>query len=158
MFLTTSRMKKNSRRLSTIEREWLVSILRRYACTEQGEWLRNVSFDVQCQYYWCDAMNMENCILGARPLIGKDIYLAPPPNGSSNEVVVRDWIMSLASVAIHELRHRWQQQEFGLVVWSVLRLPEVLPPLYGKVLIERDAFAIENEAEEYIASLAIENI
>jgi len=147
-------MKRNSRPFSTIEREWLTSILRKYASSEQGGWLTTVPFDTECKYNWCDAMDLDNGVLGARPLYGSDIYLAPPPNGRDKETVVRDWIVSLASIAIHELRHMWQQNQFGLVAWSILRLPEVFPLLYGKVVVERDAFAIENEAEKFIASLS----
>ena len=158
MILTTGAMKRNSRPLSVLEREWLINIINGYSCSPKGEWINEVPYNTECKYYWCDAMNMDNCILGARPLFGKDIYLAPPPNGSDKEFVVKDWIMSIASVAIHELRHMWQQKEFGLLTWSVLRFPEVLPPLYGKVIIERDGFQIEREAEEYIASLATNNI
>ena len=99
-------------------------------------------------------MNTDNGIMGARPLFGNDIYIMPVQNNASNINVTKDWIESIASVAIHELRHLWQQKKYGKLAWSVLVFPEkVIRPLYGELFIEGDAFDIEGEAEAIIQEL-----
>ena len=150
--LTTFNMKKNSRPFSDGEKTRLFDLLNMYATMEFGEWLLELDYR-ECDYRWCDLMTVDNGILGARPLFGKDIYLAPEPSGNGNEIAVSTWIEGVAPVAIHELRHLWQQKTYGKVMWSILRLPEVIPFLYGRVLIERDAFAIQEEAERFIGML-----
>ena len=145
-------MKKNSRPFSDGEKTRLFDLLNVYATMEFGEWLLELDYR-ECDYRWCDLMTVDNGILGARPLFGKDIYLAPEPSGNGNEIAVSTWIEGIAPVAIHELRHLWQQKTYGKVMWSILRLPEVIPFLYGKVLIERDAFAVQEEAEKFIGML-----
>ena len=150
--LTTFNMKKNSRPFSDGEKARLFDLLNVYATMEFGEWLLELDYR-GCDYRWCDLMTVDNGILGARPLFGKDIYLAPEPSGNGNEIAVITWIEGIAPVAIHELRHLWQQKTYGKVMWSILRLPEVIPFLYGRVLIERDAFAIQEEAERFIGML-----
>lgn len=150
--LTTFNMKKNSRPFSDGEKARLFDLLNVYATMEFGEWLLELDYR-ECDYRWCDLMTVDNGILGARPLFGKDIYLAPEPSGNGNEIAVSTWIEGVAPVAIHELRHLWQQKTYGKVMWSILRLPEVIPFLYGKVLIERDAFAVQEEAERFIGML-----
>ena len=154
--LTIWKIKKNSRPFSDQERKWLINVLKAYSMTSDGEWLDEVEYEIGCEYYWCDIMNLDNGVLGARPLFGSDIYLAPPSTSYVNAnrpEVIKDWIENIASVAIHELRHMWQQDRYGLLLWSILRLPEVFPPLYGKIFIERDAFGIEERAEEVIEQL-----
>ena len=150
--LTTFNMKKNSRPFSDGEKARLFDLLNMYATMEFGEWLLELDYR-GCDYRWCDLMTVDNGILGARPLFGKDIYLAPEPSGNGNGIAVITWIEGIAPVAIHELRHLWQQKTYGKVMWSILRLPEVIPFLYGRVLIERDAFAIQEEAERFIGML-----
>ncbi len=150
--LTIFNMKKNSRPFSDGEKTRLFDLLNVYATMEFGEWLLELDYR-GCDYRWCDLMTVDNGILGARPLFGKDIYLAPEPSGNGNEIAVSTWIEGVAPVAIHELRHLWQQKTYGKVMWSILRLPEVIPFLYGRVLIERDAFAIQEEAERFIGML-----
>ena len=150
--LTTFNMKKNSRPFSDGEKTRLFDLLNVYATMEFGEWLLELDYR-GCDYRWCDLMTVDNGILGARPLFGKDIYLAPEPSRNGNEIAVSTWIEGVAPVAIHELRHLWQQKTYGKVMWSILRLPEVIPFLYGKVLIERDAFAVQEEAERFIGML-----
>ena len=150
--LTTFNIKKNSRPFSDGEKTRLFDLLNMYAMMEFGEWLLELDYR-GCDYRWCDLMTVDNGILGARPLFGKDIYLAPEPSGNGNEIAVSTWIEGIAPVAIHELRHLWQQKTYGKVMWSILRLPEVIPFLYGKVLIERDAFAVQEEAEKFIGML-----
>lgn len=148
--LTIFKIKKHSRPFSVIEKDWLLTILKAYAGTAEGEWMNDIDF-ADCEYNWCDAMDTDNGVLGARPLFGKDIYLMPVQNGANNEKAIGDWIESLASVAIHELRHLWQQKQYGKFVWSVLVFPEkIFPPLYGELFIEGDAFDIEAEAEAVI--------
>lgn len=151
--LTIFTIKKHGRPFGVLEKDWLLKILKAYAGTADGEWLNEIDF-ANCGYNWCDAMNTDNGVLGARPLFGKDIYLMPPQNGSDRQEVVGDWIVSVASVAIHELRHLWQQKKYGKFAWSVLVFPEkILPPLYGELFIEGDAFNIENQAEFIIQEL-----
>ena len=150
--LTTFNMKKNSRPFSDGEKTRLFDLLNMYATMEFGEWLLELDYR-GCDYRWCDLMTVDNGILGARPLFGKDIYLAPEPSGNGNEIAVSTWIEGIAPVAIHELRHLWQQKKYGKVMWSILRLPEVIPFLYGKVFIEKDAFAVQEKAEKFIGML-----
>ena len=151
--LTIFKIKKHCRPFSTIERDWLLTILKAYAGTAEGEWLNEIDF-AECEYNWCDAMNTDNGVIGARPLFGKDIYLMPVQNGSDKAEVVGDWIESIASVAIHELRHLWQQKHCGKIIWSILVFPEkVIPMLYGELFIEGDAFNIERNAEGIIQEL-----
>ena len=143
---------KHSRPFSSDEREWLLHLLGTYAITKEGEWLNSIPYRTSCEYKWCDAMTVDNGILGARPTFGSCIYLASPSSGGDNPEIVKGWLQCIASVAVHELRHMWQQHHYGRLLWTVLRLPEMFPPLYGKVLIERDAFAIEEEADTIIQS------
>lgn len=151
--LTIFKIKKNSRPLTVIEKEWLLTILKAYANTKEGAWLKEVDY-ANCKYHWCDSMNTDNGVMGARPLFGNDIYIMPVQNNASNVNVTKDWIESIASVAIHELRHLWQQKKYGKLAWSVLVFPEkVIRPLYGELFIEGDAFDIEGEAEAIIQEL-----
>ena len=145
-------MKQNSRPFSDGEKARLFDLLDMYASTEFGKWMTELDYR-GCDYNWCDSMTMDNGILGARPLFGKDIYLAPEPSGNWSDIVVSTWIEGIAPVAIHELRHLWQQKRYGKVMWSMLRLPEVIPFLYGKVFIEKDAFAVQEKAEKFIGML-----
>ena len=145
-------MKQNSRPFSDGEKARLFDLLDMYASTEFGKWMTELDYR-GCDYNWCDSMTMDNGILGARPLFGKDIYLAPEPSGNWSDIVVSTWIEGIAPVAIHELRHLWQQKKYGKVMWSMLRLPEVIPFLYGKVFIEKDAFEVQEKAEKFIGML-----
>lgn len=148
--LTTRTMKKKSHLMPERERIYLISLLDAYAATAEGDWLNIVPYK-DCEYFWCDAMTTESGILGARPLFGKDIYLAAHPQGfKPSEEIINHWIESLAPTAIHELRHLFQQKCYGKLLWSILRLPELLPPLYGKVIIERDALEVEEKADDVI--------
>lgn len=149
--LTTRKMKKSSRPLNADERQMLITILDSYAGTDEGRWLATIPY-TECEYFWCKAMNCDNGILGARPLYGKDIYLAPNPGATTPEVI-KHWIECIAPTAIHELRHLYQQNVYGKILWSILRLPELLPCLYGKVLIEKDALKIEEQADDVILAL-----
>ena len=144
--------RKHSRQFSEEELGWLTDILKAYSATAAGAWLDDVDY-LKCEYRWCDAMDADSGILGARPLFGKDIYLAPNPNGSTLPEAQKFWIESISPIAVHELRHLWQQDVYGKVLWSIMRLPECLPFLYGKVFIERDAFDIQEEAESIIGRL-----
>lgn len=150
--LTTRKMKKSSRPLNADERQMLITILDSYAGTDEGKWLATIPY-TECEYFWCGAMTTESGVLGARPLFGKDIYLAPSPTGSEHPAMIQHWIESIAPTAIHELRHLYQQKCYGKILWSILRLPELLPFLYGKVLIEKDALQIEEQADDVILAL-----
>lgn len=147
--LTFVKIAKESTEMRNSEKGYLISILKRYSTTSDGKWINDVDYE-NCQYYWCNAMNTDNGVLGARPLFGKSIYLAAMPNSSCIPAIVNSWIESLAPTAIHELRHLWQQQVYGKLLWSIIRLPEVMPALYGKVLIERDALKTQDLAEKWI--------
>lgn len=146
--LTMRKIKNNSRIFSQQEKDWLIDLLDAYAKTPEGNWLNSISYET-VEYFWCDCMGAENGILGARPLFGNEIFLASNPGAPSAEVI-KHWIGCIAPTAIHELRHLYQQKVYGKLLWSILRLPEVLPCFYGKLLIEKDALAIEEQADDVI--------
>jgi len=147
--LTFVKIVKESTEFCKSEKDYLMAILGSYSKTDNGDWINDIDYR-DCKYYWCNAMNADNGVLGARPLFGESIYLAAMPNNSCVPAIINSWIESLAPTAIHELRHLWQQQACGKVLWSIIRLPEVIPALYGKVIMEKDAFEIQNWAEEWI--------
>ena len=148
--LTMRKIKNSSRIFGDQEKEWLIDILDAYAETPVGNWLNSIPYSTGVEYYWCDAMTTESGILGARPLFGNDIYVASNPTGATHPEMVKHWIESIAPTAIHELRHLYQQKIYGKLLWSILRLPEILPCFYGKLLIEKDALAIEEQADDVI--------
>lgn len=150
--MTMRKIKNSSCIFGQQEREWLIEILDSYSETQEGNWLNSIPYETSVEYFWCDCMGAENGILGARPLFGNEIFLASNPGATSPEVI-KHWIECIAPTAIHELRHLYQQKHYGKILWSILRLPEVIPFLYGKVFIERDAFAVQDEAEKFIGML-----
>lgn len=146
--LTMQKIKNSSCVFGHQEKDWLIDLLDTYAETPEGNWLNSIPYET-VEYFWCDAMTTESGILGARPLFGNEIFLAPNPGATSPEVN-KHWIECIAPTAIHELRHLYQQKIYGKLLWSILRLPEVLPCFYGKLLIEKDALAIEEQADDCI--------
>lgn len=150
--LTMRKIKNSSYIFGTQEREWLIEILDAYAETPVGSWLNSIPYETSVEYFWCEAMNCDNGVLGARPLFGNEIYLSTNP-GKKTPEIIRHWIECIAPTAIHELRHLYQQKVFGKLRWSIMRLPEILPCFYGKLLIEKDALKIEEEADNVILAL-----
>lgn len=149
--LTIIGIVRKSRQMEQWEKDWLLHVIVEYAKSGNGSWLDEIPFE-DCEYMWCDAMTCDNGVRGARPMFGKKIYLASCPNGEEHQPVIRNWLETIAPVAIHELRHMWQQKKFGIPLWTLLRIPELFPPLYGKLIVERDAIAIEGEADEFLKS------
>ena len=147
--LTMRKIKNNRQIMTDMERNYLLQLLDAYADHPEGAWLNSVPYR-ECRYFWCEAMNTDNGVLGARPLFGKDIYLAPIPGECYDITLIRHWIESIAPTAIHELRHLYQQKCYGKLLWSLLLFPEKLPFLYGKFIIERDALHIEERADDII--------
>lgn len=147
--MTMRKIKNNSRMFSQCEKDWLIDILDAYAKTPEGHWLNSVLYATSVEYFWCDCMEAGNGILCARPLFGNEIFLASNP-GATYPEVIKHWIECIAPTAIHELRHLYQQKVYGKLLWAILRLPEVLPCFYGKLLIEKDALAIEEQADNVI--------
>lgn len=138
---TQFKMTKNAKPLTADECNKLFELLDAYAQTEDGDWLNSVEYRA-VDYYWSPAMTLDSGIMGAKPLLKNSIYLMP-----SNTADTVFWIELIASTVVHELRHVYQQNRLGKVLWSILKLPEYIPGLYGKVYIEKDAFAAGDKAD-----------
>ena len=142
---TIFKIKKSKNNLSESEKTELFRLLDYYASRKEGNWLNSIDWKNAFKYYWCRAFCGSD-ILGAKPLMENAIYIQertqPPIDGAD-----LFWIQLMTSTVIHELRHAWQQQKYGKLLWSLLYLPEFLPFLYGKGVIEGDAFNISNEAQ-----------
>lgn len=142
---TIFEIKKTRSNLTENEKNELFRLLEYYSSRKEGEWLKSINWKEDYEYYWCSAFRGGD-ILGAKPLIGNAIYiqdrLQPPIKNAE-----LFWIQIMTSTVVHELRHAWQQSRYGKILWSLLYLPEHLPFLYGKGLIEGDAFKISDEAQ-----------
>ena len=145
---TIFEIKKTSNNLTENEKNELFRLLEYYASRKEGEWLNSMDWKNEFEYYWCRAFRGSD-ILGAKPLIGNSIYIQEGLQ-SPIEGTELFWIQLMSSTVIHELRHAWQQKRYGKILWCFLYFPEHLPFLYGKGLIEGDAFAISDEAQTLI--------
>jgi hypothetical protein len=139
--------KKSRKPFSENELSWLYEILEKYSNSEIGSWLYEISYK-EISYYWTTALNIENGVIGLKPVFGNEIYMMA--SDSNHEKIKKSWIQSITSTIIHELYHIYQQHKYGKLLWIILRIPELMPNLYGKIFIEKDAFKIENEATEFI--------
>ena len=141
--------KKSRIPLSNNELNYLFEILETYAKSKNGSWMNEISYK-DVSYYWSSSLNLDNGILGIRPVFKNEIYLMTNLNNTSNEMLIKSWIKLIAATTIHELFHMYQQQKYGKLLWMIMKIPEVIPCLYGKVFIEKEAIKIENEATEFI--------
>ena len=145
---TIFEIKKTRNKFTENEKNELFRLLEYYASRKEGEWLNSMDWKNEFEYYWCGAFRGGD-ILGAKPLIGNAIYiqerLQPPIEGAE-----LFWVQLMSSTVVHELRHAWQQKRYGKILWCLLYFPEHLPFLYGKGLIEGDAFKISDEAQALI--------
>lgn len=144
--------KKSRIPFSNNELNYLFEILEIYAKSKNGSWMNEISYK-DASYYWSSSLNPDNGIMGVRPVFKNEIYLMANPNNTSNEMLIKNWIKLIAPTAVHELFHMYQQQKYGKLLWMIMKIPEVIPCLYGKVFIEKEAIKIENEFEKFMKSI-----
>ena len=95
-----------------------------------------------CSIYWESAYGGDNGILGSFSVL--------KPNRIKLAECGRDALEMIASTLCHELRHRWQFQQMGLVVYSAAAIP-----FWRHWTIEPSAYEIEHKAEELIENMRL---
>lgn len=138
--ITLFNVKKNTTPLTSQQNSVLWKCIDAYSKTEDGKWLKDLNWE-SSKYLW--KYDLEGTEVQAiRPLTGDCIILQP--NGDNPDY----WVQLMAAPAIHELRHVWQRQRYGLIPYCLLApwgrlFPETAP-------LEKDAFDQQDKANEFI--------
>ena len=140
--ITIFNINKNTTELSDTQRGWLLDAIEKYADTPDGCWIDYVPYS-SITYKWKADFEGSD-IMAARPLTGNSIYLMP--NGDNSKI----WVDIIAPAAIHELRHIWQRQKYGILIYSLLSVVSKIPGLYMLSPLEKDAFDQQDKAAKYI--------
>lgn len=138
--ITIFNVKKNTTPLTAQQNSVLWRCIDLYANTPNGAWLKEVDYRL-FNYLWKSDLEGTE-VQAIRPLIGDCIILQP--NGDNRDY----WVQLMAAPAIHELRHVWQRQRYGLIPYCLLAplgrlFPETAP-------LEKDAFDQQDKANEFI--------
>lgn len=150
MFLSAHKRLKNAVPFSDEMTQVVEIYIDKYMQLPEGAWLREIWDKNKYTFKWFD-LDIDDGLLGAAYATKNDIYIAKKAN--TDELL---WLGTIFSVIIHELRHKYQIHKYGVILWSLLRLPELIPGLYGKGLIEKDAVEKELEAERLLGhSIAV---
>lgn len=139
MFTSLSLMK--SRDITPEQQKAFDELLEAYCATPDGAWLKNFDYK-RYKIKWCDAMNIENGIMGAFiPWAGKAVYLMP------NECRVSGfpdpWPEQIVFILVHELRHAWQFKKYG-ILYILCCLP-----VLRQLMLEKDAWRITDVAQKF---------
>ena len=145
MILTAFHLYFTRRELTVMDLNKLMGELSKYANASIGDWLNDIDYR-GLKYYWCMAMK-DTDVLGARLPFGNSIYIQPSPN----EIYGTDtfWLEMIVPIVLHELRHVWQKRKLGVVQYLIKNLAAYFPKGYEKSELEKDAFAIEEQAEDF---------
>ena len=138
--ITIFNAKNNTALLKDAQYTELIRCIDLYANTPNGAWLKEVDYRL-FNYLWKSDLEGTE-VQAIRPLIGDCIILQP--NGDNRDY----WVQLMAAPAIHELRHVWQRQRYGLIPYCLLAplgrlFPETAP-------LEKDAFDQQDKANEFI--------
>ena len=130
----------------------LLYLLTWYQQQPQGEWLRSINIGAM-KYCFCQHMSVDNGIMGAfSPFKDDTIVLMPCATVDQQDqldtldiAALEGWADVIAPTAIHQLRHKWQSMQYGLVKYTLCSLP-----LVREFTIENDADRITIEAQKLI--------
>ena len=164
MFTSLSLIK--SYPIPEIDRKALLWFLSKYEQTPAGMWLKALNWRaMDFKYCWA----MKNGIMGAwLSVVGDCVYLAPEYTGQDpleyfasplgkalnrlHPAALSNWAGLIASVAVHELRHKCQRKRLGFALYALCTLPGV-----RQVTLEWDANRIAKPSDEffkaYVAAL-----
>lgn len=144
MFTTFSLLK--SQPLTASEKREFEKLLRYYAATNEGAWLKDLppsAYEIR----WCPAMIKSGGVMGAFvPWLGKKVFLLP--STSQPTMPMRDpWPGLIAPTLVHELRHAWQyKRRPWLYILCCL-------PVLREFTLERDAWRKTQPAQKYFDTL-----
>ena len=138
---------KNTENLTPLERKELFKYIDAYKDTQEGEWLKQVTYRSVTYKWGKDLIGTD--VMGIRPITLCDDVIVLQPSANPNDF----WVQLMASTAIHELRHIYQQMKYGLLVYSIMSIPSKIPFLYHVSPLERDAFTEQDKAHKLIMKM-----
>lgn len=118
----------------------LIRCISIYQQSPEGSWLNDVPYK-NYSYKWQPAFEGADVMAGV-PLLGDSIYVQPNGNNPTY------WVQIIAPAIIHELRHKWQKQKYGTLVYSLLAVLSKIPCLYEAAPLEKDAFYHQDKSNE----------
>lgn len=136
---------KNTKELTVKQRAKLLKYIADYASTAYGSWLNDVDYS-RFIYMWKKDLE-ESDVQAIRPFKGYKIILQPNKNNQDW------WIKLIAPAAVHELRHVWQKNQKGWLIYSLLAPLGRIPGFQETAPLEKDAFDQQDRAESYINNL-----
>ena len=147
--------------MTEMERRLLIWYLEKYSSTEAGLWLKSIHFR-SLEYWYCYGMTAG--VMGAFLAVLKKYIFLMPGHGETdpmeyfanpitkwevkNPDTLTKWVGLIVSTAVHELRHKYQRQRMGAILYMICALP-----LIREFTIEMDAHRIWRQCDPYFQHL-----
>lgn len=141
---------KNSYEFTSEQLALLLQHIDNYRKTPEGSWLADIDYR-QCKFMWAPALE-DSFIMAANPMIGKSIYVRPEWGNPDY------WVSLITPSVVHELRHKWQIQKYGILLYSISTVLSRIfllfsEDMYSRTLMEKQAFKDEDNIRELIGGI-----